>query len=239
MNGSFARKAPSRKSGWPSSIRTLRRQPHQNQTCIKQETRKPLNQKLLFATVAVFCCATTQAQFASDLLSGRFKADGVVAPFYDGIEQTPSMVMRADAIYTDYERKAFFRIGVLPLGVMEGVTFELRRPESLTNSLANMRRWVGAQAAKRFEFRKVNFLVFEGSTNRLESGRARFISDGSWELLDGVRFHSGTNQVAAPRATLQIAGEHTGQFVMTTDPPYTNNLFARSEFPSAKQKENP
>lgn len=227
------------KSGWPSSIRTFRRQPDQNQTCTKQKTRKPLNQELLFATVAVFCCATTQAQFASDLLSGRTRADGVVVPFYDVMDQTPSMVLRADAIYTDYERKGFFRIGVLPLGVMEGVTFELRRPTSLTNSLANMRRWVGAQAAKRFEFRKVNFLVFEGGTNHLESGRARFSSDGSWELLDGVRFHSGTNQVAAPRATLQIAGEHTGQFVMTTDPPYTNNLFARSEPLCAKQKENP
>jgi hypothetical protein len=198
-----------------------------------------MNQKLLFATVAVFCYANTHAQFASDFLSGRFKAHGVVAPFYNGMEQTPSMVVRADAIYTDYERKAFFRIGVLPLGVMEGVTFELHRPESLTNCLANMHRWVGAQAAKRFEFRKVNFLTFEEGTNRLESGRARFTSDGKWELLDGVRFLSGTNQMAAPRATLQIAGEHTGQLIWATDPPSTNNLFACTKSQTTKRKENP
>jgi len=198
-----------------------------------------MKQKLLIAVVAVFCCANAQAQFASDLLSGRFKAHGVVTAFYEKMEQTPSMIVRADDIYTDYERKGFFRIGILPVGVMEGVTFELHHPESLTNSLAQMRGWLGSQAAKRMEFRKVSFLTFAGETNRLESGRARFSSGGRWELLDGVRLISGTNQVAAAHATLQVAGKQTGQLVLATDPPCTNNLFVRTEFPTTNQKEAP
>ncbi len=198
-----------------------------------------MKQKLLIAVVVGFWCPSMQAQFASDLLSGRFKAHGIVTAFYEAKEHTPSMIVRADDIYTDYERKGFFRIGILPVGVMEGVTIELHHPESLTNSFAALHTWVGAQAAKRFEFRKVKFLTFEGGTNRLESGRARLISNGKWALLDGVRFLSGTNQVTAPRATLQIAGEDTGRLILATLPPYTNNLFTCSEFQTTKRKENP
>lgn len=147
------------------------------------------------------------------------------------------MIVRADAIFTDYERKAFFRVGVFPIAVMEGVTVEIHRSESLTNSLASMRRWVGSQAVTRFEFREVSFLASEGGTNRLESGRARFTSDGKLDLFDGVRFLSGTNQATAPRATLQVAGKDTGRIIMTTDPPTTNNLFEFSEPPSLRHKE--
>ena len=198
-----------------------------------------MKQRLLQVIVVSLLCANAKAQFASDLLSGRFKARGVVTAFYERTELTPSMIVRADDIYTDYERKGFFRIGILPVGVMEGVTFELHHPESLTNSLAQMRDWLGSQAAKRLEFRKVNFMTFAGVTNRLESGRARFISGGRWELLDGVRLLSGTNQLAAPRATLQVAGNQCGQLVMATDPPLTNNLFVLTEIQTTNQKETP
>lgn len=151
----------------------------------------------------------------------------------------PSMIVRVDSIFTDYERKGFFRIGVLPLEVMEGVTFEVCRPEPVTNSLAQLQDWIGSQAAKRLEFRKVSFLAVAGGTNRLDSGRARIGSDGKWELLDGVRFLSGTNQLEAARATIQMAGEATGQIIMGSTPPFTNNLFAHNEFPTTHQKETP
>lgn len=194
---------------------------------------------LLAGFIAFHLVSSARSQFASDVLSGRMKARDGVTAFYTGAELTPSMIVRADNIFTDYERKGFFRIGVLPLGVMEGVVFEVCRPELVTNSLVQLHDWIGSQAAKRFEFRKVSFLTLAGSTNRLESGRARIVSDGKWELLDGVRFRSGTNQFEAPRATLQVAGEKTGQVIMATTPPLTNNLFARSEFPTIHQKETP
>lgn len=194
---------------------------------------------LLTGSIAFHLVGLAKGQFVSDLLSGRMKARGVVVPFFAGQEQTPSMIMRADRIYTDYERKGFFRIGILPIGVMEGVTFEILHPESATNSLAQLHRWLGPQAAKRLEFRKVNFLPFAGSTNHLASGRVRFVPGGRWELLDGVHLFSGTNQVEARHATLQVAGKQTGQLIMATDPPFTNNLFVRVEFPTTNQKESP
>lgn len=195
--------------------------------------------KLIVGSIGLCLLLPASGQFAPDLRSGGFHAQGVTMSFYEGAELTPSMVVRADDIYTDYERKGFFRIGILPVGVMEGITFELHHPTYLTNSLAQMRGWPGSQAAKRLEFRKVTFVIFTGGTNRLESGRARFISGGRWELLDGVRLLVGTNQVVAPRATLQVAGKKSGQLVMATDPPSTNNLFILTEIRTTNQKEIP
>ena len=188
---------------------------------------------ILTAATGFFLIFSASAQFAGNLFSGGAEARRVVTSFYGEMEMTPSMVVRVDRIYTDYQRKGFFRIGVLPMGVMEGVTFEVHRTETVTNSLAQLHDWLGSQAAKRFEFRKVSFLTFAGGTNHLESGRARVIADGQWELLDGVRLCSGTNQVVSSSATLQVVGERTGQLVMATSPPLTVNLFARIEFPTA------
>lgn len=196
--------------------------------------------KLLLGGVFVFFCGgVAMGQFVSDLVSGRMKVKGLVVPLYAGMEQTPSMIVRVDNFFTDYERKGFFRIGVLPLGVMEGVTFEVCQLAQVTNSLVSLNDWIDSQAVKRVEFRKLCFLNLAGSTNRLDSTRARIISADKWELLDGVCFRSGTNLVEASRATLQVVGVKAGQIIMKTSPPVTNNLFAYSETAPPQQKVTP
>ena len=79
---------------------------------------------------------------------------------------------------------------------MEGVTFELRHPESVTNSLAQLHQWLGPRAARRLELRRVRFVVSAPVTNRLETGRARLAAGGRLALFDGVSFVSGTNKCA-------------------------------------------
>jgi len=157
---------------------------------------------------------------------GKYK--GAVIPIYAGLEQKLVMVVRVDKIYTDYQRKGFFRIGVLPIGVMEGVTFEVRNTESLTNFLVQLRHWFRPQAAGRLEFRQVTLQNTAPDSSRLQAGRMRVLSDGKWELQDDVRLYQGTNQIQANSAILQISGEQTGQIVLATTPPWTNNLFART-----------
>jgi hypothetical protein len=146
------------------------------------------------------------------------------------------MVVRLDRVYTDYQSKGFFRIGLLPIGVMEGVTFQLRHPDSVTNALAQMHQWLGAGAAKRLELRRVKFLVPAPVNARLESGRAQVAPGGKLELFDGVSFASGTNQMRAARGVLQITGEQAGQLVMETAPPWTNNLFGPIDTPEPPQQ---
>ena len=110
---------------------------------------------------------------ASNMLSGEGKARGVVASFYSGTERTPSVVVRVDSIFTDYERKGFFRIGVLPMGVMEGFDLEVRHPKSITNSLAQTLRWINARAGKRLEFRKIKIFTEAGRRCQLASSQAK------------------------------------------------------------------
>lgn len=167
-----------------------------------------------------------QAQSGGDLFSGSWKARDVVIPFFMAPEQEPSLVLRVEKIYTDYERRGFFRIGVLPVGVMEGVTFDVRQVASITNSLARLHRWLGPGAANRLEFRQVSLQIAGTVTKRLRAGRIQVLPGGKWELLDGVSFSEGTHNVQAAHATLQIAGEQTGTLVMAGTLPWTNNIFA-------------
>ena len=184
------------------------------------------------------CLALLQvcAQPTADLLAGGFRLSGGVFDLYSGTEAEPAMVVRLDRLYTDYQSKGFFRIGLLPIGVLEGVTFQLQHPDSVTNGLAQMHQWLGAGAAKRLELRRVKFLVPAPVTNRLEMGLALVAAGGRLELFDGVSFVSGTNQMQAARGVLQITGEQSGQLVMETTPPWTNNLFGRIDTPKPSKQ---
>jgi hypothetical protein len=161
-------------------------------------------------------------------LGGRAGLKGGVFVFYDAAGQEPSVLVRLGRAYTDYERRGFFRIGALPIGVMEGVTFEVYHPDSATNGLGQLHEWLEASAAKRTEIRHLEFIWSAATTNRLEISRARFDGRGSLVLLDGVRFLSGANEMHAPGGSLQLTGEHSGRLVLTTQPPWTNSLFAHT-----------
>jgi len=175
------------------------------------------------------CVALWQArgQPAPDPMADGFRLRGGVISLYGSTELEPTTVVRFDQAYQDYETRGFFRIGVLPMLVMEGVTFELPHPESATNTLAQLHQWLQSKAARRLELRRVSFLVSGPVPTRLETGRARLAANGTLSLLDGVSFVSGTNQLKAPRGVLQITGEQPGQLVMENSPPWTNNLFGR------------
>src|ERR1019366_4949309 len=164
--------------------------------------------------------------------AGSFLAEGCsltggVIDLYGGADVRPVLRVRLDKVYTDYERKGFFRIGLLPIGVLEGVTFQVEHPDSVTNSLGQMYRWLGGKSARRLELRRVTFLVLGAVTNRLEAGRGRVVAEGKLDLLDGVSFVSGTTQMRAGRARLQITGQQAGQIILEASPPWTNNLFSR------------
>lgn len=82
--------------------------------------------KSFFAILIASCLHhSANADSAVDLFSGRMQARGVAVPLWVMPERSLSMIVRVDRVYTDYERKGFFRLGILPIGVMEGIIFEL------------------------------------------------------------------------------------------------------------------
>jgi hypothetical protein len=147
----------------------------------------------------------------------------VVAIYADG-ELEPAAVLRVSKTRQGFQRKGFFRIGVLPAAVLEGVMLEIRRPDALTNALAECHPWFTPQSANRLELREVQLVTSGTSSNRLTCGRALPTASGTWELRERVRFESGTNSVEAPTGWLQVSGPDAGRLILSTTPPLTVQL---------------
>jgi hypothetical protein len=136
--------------------------------------------------------------------------------------------MRVDHLWKEFERKGFFRIGVLPMVVMKGVTFEIKQPALATNALTTLRSWTGRSGASRLELRQVVILVDSELTNRLSVGCIHLGAEGQWELRDGVTLCAGSKEIHSPQGTLQVTGENTGRLVLNISPPVITNLITSS-----------
>lgn len=193
--------------------------------------------KLFARFLCCFSLCQAFGQSPADLLAGKCRIDHAVIPFYSGSEPEPSGVAYVDRFYTDYESRGFFKIGLLPVGVFEGVTFQIQHPETFTNSLARMQEWLRPQSSDRIELRDVTFLVASATatvTNRLKCGSARLGANGCWNLFGDVRFQSGTNLMRAEAARLQVVGENAGCLVMANTPIPTNHLLAGFPMPTVQ-----
>jgi hypothetical protein len=160
-------------------------------------------------------------QSISDLLQQGVSVQHAVVPLYMTGSFKASAVVRVDRAFMDYEHRGFFRIGLFPIGVLDGVTFDTQETANPAGSLACVRRWLGTKAGQRIEMRRVKFLL--SPTNHLEAGLARSLGKDRWELLNGVRLFSGASEVHAPRAMLEMAGVEGGRLILDTVP--------RSTFP--------
>jgi hypothetical protein len=189
-----------------------------------------------------FCCFLGSYAFAQspiDLLAGNCRIDHAVIPFYSGAEKEPSAIVSVNKFYTDYESKGFFKIGLLPFGVFEGVNIQIQHLETVTNSLEQIQQWLCPHARGRIELHNVTLLVAPAATtvsNRLFCQNARIDANGNWNLSGDVRFQSGISLVRAEAALLQVVGDNAGCLVMKTTPISTNHLFASLPMQPTKQE---
>jgi len=188
-----------------------------------------------FSLLALLLCGGACAEPASRLRELSFGAKGLIVPIYLGSDLKPSAVVRVKEVRKDYESKGFFRMGLLPIAVLDGVVFEIRQPESLASSLAACHQWLGARSAKRAELRDVQWVLGGSTTNRLACARAQLTDTGRWNLSGGVSLVSGTNRLESARAVLQVTGPNAGQLVMGAAPSCTHHLGA----PVASSSERP
>ena len=154
-------------------------------------------------------------------------AKGVVFPFYAPGSSEPVVTFKAERIFHDHERRGFFRIGLLPLTVGDGVTVELFQPAAASQHLARLKEWVNPGAAGVVELRRVQFKLPGEPIRELSAGRIRLGKDGAWQLLDGVVWRSGAKVWQAEEAKLHITGPQAGQLVLNAvGAPGPFNLFA-------------
>jgi hypothetical protein len=183
--------------------------------------------KTIAKTIACLLCfllTKADAQSVSDLLQHGVSMQRAVVPLYTTGSVKLSAVVRVDRAYMDYQHKGFFGIGLFPIGVLDGVTFEARDTADPMASLACVRRWLGTRAGQRIEMRRVKFIF--SPTNRLEASLARCVAGDRWELLNGVRFVSAAGEVQAPRATLELVEPRGSRVILETTPRTTNTFLA-------------
>jgi hypothetical protein len=132
-------------------------------------------------------------------------------PVFLGRDQAPSATVCIARVYTDHERRGFFKIGALPVLAADDVSFELTRPSVLSNALSVAHSWLRPpKAAFHVEMRQVSFRLTPESSPRLEAGVVRCLGDGTWELTRQVCFLHGSNHIILSRAILHVAGPATG-----------------------------
>ncbi|MGA2747791.1 MAG: hypothetical protein ABSG59_03365 [Verrucomicrobiota bacterium] len=181
--------------------------------------------KMILALKTIVCGAACllfaqgQAQTLAELLQNGYSLQHAVIPLYSETDRQLSTVVHVDKAFLDYQRKGFFRIGILPMGALEGVTFEVRNAASAPRTLHQLGRWLGGGDGSRVELRQVKFLY---QTNSLEAGRVQVRSADRWDLFDGVRMVCGGAERRASRATLEISGQRAGQVVLDAAPDSTN-----------------
>lgn len=142
----------------------------------------------------------------------------VTIPYYSRGGSSPAAVVRIKRLFTDYQRRGFFRIGLLPMLVAEGVRIEILQPEETLAALQGAQKWLHSRAARKgLEWRDVQFHFQTEAAPRLEATRLQLSDDGAWRLTDGVVFRLGTNEWRQLEAILQVTGPKAGELLMRSD----------------------
>lgn len=180
--------------------------------------------------MSVFLSLTPLLEAAPEWLSQNSVIKGAMVPVYFPGEPAPAAVLRLGRVSSDYERRGFFRIGLLPLVAVEDARIELMAGAKLTNALSRAHGWLEHFAAGRhLELRQVSLLFPPEKTPRLLAGRARLDRQGRWLLSGGITLRDGASQIQISQATLQATGAQTGWLTWeTTNAPARVNLFSIS-----------
>lgn len=189
--------------------------------------------KTALCGLAAFSLLPAHGQAVVDWMQAAGGAQHLVIPRYSQPDKSLYAVISVDKVYMEYEKRGFFHIGALPVAVLEGVTYEAKDAEKAAKNLVRLPTWLGGDAGKHVELRGVKLVA--SPTHRLEGGRLLFLDNNRWELQDGVRLISGTNEFRAPSATLEVAGARAGEVILHTTPSTTNTFL----FDNLSQNPNP
>jgi hypothetical protein len=162
-----------------------------------------------FRICLVFACSIFGAfdVNASELVGTG--ANDVTMVEYDGI--SPVAQVHAARMFIDYERHGFFRIGLLPIPVVENVQIQIQSADCLTNALFGLHSWnQPSVGASRLELRNLEIGLFGEKQPRLSAAVARVGQDGILELSAVSVFDATGRQTSIPKAALQAAGSSAG-----------------------------
>lgn len=157
-----------------------------------------------------------EVSFGQDRAS-ILEADGIVASLYpDGINQA-GLVLRIGKMRRGFERRGFFRIGVLPTLLLQDVRMEFQNPQDPRATLDLVfRHMAGLGSKERLRLSLENVAVqFPGEPHpRLRADSVKLASRGCWEFAGNVHLVFAGESVRARKAQLKVAGEEAGKLIL-------------------------
>lgn len=113
--------------------------------------------------------------------------------------------------YIDHQKFGFFRLGLAPVPVVEGVTIQIRSAESLTNVLKTLGSYnLSPDKLRHIEFRNVEISLLKDKSPRLRADKARMVQANVLELSHVSVSNARSGAVTISRATLQVSGPDCG-----------------------------
>jgi hypothetical protein len=143
--------------------------------------------------------------------------DAVIAVYPDSAPE-PAAMIRAGRVFSDYQTRGFFRIGALPLVVLDKLSIELREPERLSKALSQMgeKFAIRGDTRKAVEGREFCLWFTARKDAQLRAHRVRLEGGTTWRLFDGVIQQPESGAVPFRQATLTVAGPNVGELAYET-----------------------
>ena len=168
--------------------------------------------------------------------TAEFRARDATSLIVDTKDQ-PLARLRIGKLYSDYQTHWFFRIGVLPTVVCQGVRLDLIQTNILAESFAVITRHLRRASTRQgIEFRKFSCSLPNEDSPFLEAGRLRIDAEGRWRLSSGVSLRLDQTSRLFSEATVSPLPNGEVQF----SAPAPQRPFVRVLFPSPPPaRENP
>lgn len=157
-------------------------------------------------------CLIGMAWVANPQVGLPTNVKGAKIPVYVANQGEPVAILQIGQIHKGYQSRGFFRIGVLPMLVLDQVTLEIWNETRAPQALERLRRWRGGLGSKVVEIRELCIKTGDASDVWLRAKRARFGLHGELELLDDVTFLKDAKELRMTKASLQFTGEDAGRF---------------------------
>lgn len=113
--------------------------------------------------------------------------------------------------FVDHAQFGFFKLGLAPVPVAEGVQIQIRSADSLTNILEGLGSWnISPVKLRHLEFRNLEISLLSERGPQLRAGKARLVQPGILELSQISVSNPSQGAVSLRKAALQMAGPDCG-----------------------------
>lgn len=133
----------------------------------------------------------------------------VVLPVYRGDQKEPFAIYRARSIRSDFQKRGFFKIGLLRTVIAVGLEVELAQPDSFSEAMDLLPAVLPELKKKSFSIQDFSVRMRGEERPLLKAREATPSKTRGNIFLSGVRIRGATNEITS--AELRLNGPHTGE----------------------------